>query len=65
GVSILLLIAALATWPILQFADLATFRLRNGDPRVAIETTAALLTGLAAVVAAFHLSIPGRAARWS
>jgi hypothetical protein len=60
----LLLIAALAAWPVLRFADIATFQLRNSDPRVAIETTATLLTGLTAVVAAFHLSIPGRAARW-
>jgi hypothetical protein len=60
----LLLIALLATWPVLRFADLAEFGARHADPRVATETIATLLTGLSAIVAAFYLSIPGRSDLW-
>jgi hypothetical protein len=61
----LLLVAVLAAWPLWRLADLQVFALRNGDPRTALECAAALLTGIVASVAAFHLSVPGRAARWS
>ena len=34
------------------------------DPRMALQCAATLLTGITAVVAAFHLSIPDRSSRW-
>lgn len=61
----LLLIAALAAWPLLRLADLQVFALRNADPRTALECAASLLTGIVATVSAFYLSVPGRAGRWT
>lgn len=61
----LALVAALAAWPLWRLADLQVFALRNSDPRVALECAAALLTGIVATVAAFHLSVPGRTGRWA
>jgi hypothetical protein len=60
----LMAIAVLATPLVLQLADLAVFTARNQDVRFALELAATLLTGIVAVVAAFHLSIPGRSERW-
>lgn len=60
----LLLIAVLAAWPVWRLADLQVFMLRNGDMRTALECAASLLTGIVATLAAFHLAVPGRAARW-
>ncbi len=61
----LLLVGALAAWPVWRLADLREFALRNADPRVALECAASLLTGIVATVAAFYLSVPGRAGRWT
>jgi len=61
----LALVAVLAAWPLWRLADLPVFALRNADPRTALECGASLLTGIVATVAAFHLSVPGRAARWA
>jgi hypothetical protein len=45
--------------------DFATFGRRSADPRLALELGATLITGVVAIVAAFHLAIPGRAGRWA
>jgi hypothetical protein len=37
---------------------------RNANPATALECAAMLLTGIVAVVAAFHASIPGRNPAW-
>jgi len=43
---------------------LPRFVARNANPATALECAAMLLTGIVAVVAAFHASIPGRHAAW-
>jgi hypothetical protein len=60
----LALIGILVGVPLLLLANLQRFALRNADPRVALELGATLLTGITAVVAAFHLSIPDRTRAW-
>lgn len=42
----------------------ALFVSRLADPRMAVQCAATLVTGITAVVAAFHLSLPDRPARW-
>ena len=49
---------------VLRFADLAAFAARYSGPRMAVEAAATLLTGVTAVVAAFHLSLPDRSSLW-
>ncbi len=49
---------------VLRFADLAAFAVRFAGPRMALEAAATLLTGVTAVVAAFHLSLPDRSSLW-
>ena len=49
---------------LLRFADLAAFAARYAEPRMALEATAMLLTGITAVIAAFHLSLPDRSSLW-
>ena len=58
-------IAALAAAPILLRSNLPVFAQRASDPRMAIELFATLGAGVAGVIAAFHLSIPGRARAWA
>lgn len=60
----LLAVAAIAGVAVLWFSDLAVFDRRMHDPKLALELTATLLTGIAAVIAAFHLSLPDRSAAW-
>jgi hypothetical protein len=55
---------AVAGASILAFADLHDFA-RRADWKLVTETVAAALTGVAAVLAAFHLSIPGRPRFWA
>ena len=55
-----LLIAVL----LLRFADLGAWAARYAQWRMAIEAAATLLTGVTAVVAAFHLSLPDRSSLW-
>jgi hypothetical protein len=43
---------------------LPRFVARNANPATALECAAMLLTGIVAVVAAFHASIPGRSPAW-
>jgi len=61
----LLAVAVLAGTPILLRANLPVFAQRASDPRMALELFATLATGVAGVIAAFHLSIPGRARAWA
>ena len=61
----LLAVAAVAAAAILLFADLAIVAVRLHDPKLVIEMIATLLTGIAAVVAAFHLSLPDRSPTWA
>jgi hypothetical protein len=49
---------------LLRFADLGSFAARYAAPRMALEASAMLLTGVTAIVAAFHLSLPDRSSLW-
>jgi hypothetical protein len=49
---------------VLRWADLAAFAARYSAPRMALESAAMLLTGITAVIAAFHLSLPDRSSLW-
>jgi hypothetical protein len=49
---------------VLHWADLAAFAARYSAPRMALESAAMLLTGITAVIAAFHLSLPDRSSLW-
>ena len=61
----LLAVAAIAAVAILLFADLDIAARRLHDPRLVLEMIATLLTGIAAVIAAFHLSLPDRSPVWA
>ncbi|HTY50501.1 MAG TPA: NrsF family protein [Steroidobacteraceae bacterium] len=61
----LTVVGVLSLAAILRYSDLHVFWQRVAVPRVAVECIATALTGIAAVFAAFELSIPGRSARWS
>jgi hypothetical protein len=61
----LLAVAAVAGVAILLFADLDIADRRLHDPKLVLEMIATLLTGIAAVVAAFHLSLPDRSPVWA
>ncbi len=61
----LAVVAILAGAPILLRADLPVFAQRASDPRMALELFATLATGVAGVIAAFHLSIPDRSRAWA
>jgi hypothetical protein len=60
----LLPIAALGSAAILLFSDLAVFARRAQDVKLVIEMVATLVTGIAAVIAAFELSLPDRSVAW-
>ncbi|HTZ80445.1 MAG TPA: NrsF family protein [Stellaceae bacterium] len=61
----LLAVAALSAIGILLFSDLAVFARRAADPKLRLELVGTALTGIAAVVAAFQLSLPDRASAWA
>jgi hypothetical protein len=61
----LLAVAAIAAGAILWFADLGVMADRLRDPKLQVEMVATLLTGIAAVLAAFHLSLPDRSPAWA
>ncbi|MSP50200.1 MAG: DUF1109 domain-containing protein [Alphaproteobacteria bacterium] len=61
----LLGVALASTLAVLSFADLPLFMSRMGDRKLQLELTGILLTGIAAIVAAFHLSLPDRPAAWA
>ena len=49
---------------LIRWANLDLFMARTSDARLALESTAALLTGITAVIAAFYLSVPDRSSLW-
>jgi hypothetical protein len=61
----LTIVAVLGALIVLRFANLAMFVHRIADPRLALELTGTLLTGILAVIAAFELSLPDRPITWS
>jgi hypothetical protein len=61
----LLAVAALAGVAIFLFSDLALFDRRARDPKLVLELIGTVLTGIAAVIAAFQLSLPDRARAWA
>ncbi len=58
-------VAAVLAAAILLFANLDVFARRAADPKLALELIFTLLTGILAIVAAFELSLPDRAAAWA
>jgi hypothetical protein len=61
----LLAVAAVAGIVIAGFSDLEVFARRAQDPKLVVEMIATLATGIAAVLAAFELSLPDRALGWT
>lgn len=61
----LLGVAVLSVAAILTFADTGLFMSRARDGKLQLELIGILLTGIAAVIAAFHLSLPDRSAGWA
>jgi hypothetical protein len=60
----LLAVAAAAAIVVPFFANFALFDAKLQDGKFVLELTGTLLTGIAAVIAAFYLSIPGRSPAW-
>jgi len=58
-------VALLGAILVFGFSDLAMFIRRISDPKLALELTGTLLTGILAVVAAFELSLPDRPLTWA
>lgn len=61
----LLGVAAVGALAIVLFSNLPDDAARMRDPKLMIEMAATLLTGLLAVIAAFHLSLPDRSPLWA
>jgi hypothetical protein len=61
----LAIVAAVSGALILKLSNLPVFAQRASDPRMAAELFATLATGVAGVVAAFHLSVPDRSRAWA
>lgn len=61
----LIAVAVLAAAAIVLRCDFPAFARRASEPRMALELFATLATGVAGVIAAFHLSIPGRSRAWA
>jgi hypothetical protein len=58
-------VALLGAGVVFGFSDLSMFVRRIHDPKLALELTGTLLTGILAVIAAFELSLPDRPITWS
>lgn len=58
-------VALLGAGIVFGFSDLSMFVRRIHDPKLALELTGTLLTGILAVIAAFELSLPDRPITWS
>ena len=58
-------VALLGGLIVFGFSDLAMFIRRIHDPKLALELTGTLLTGILAIVAAFELSLPDRPLKWA
>jgi len=61
----LLAVAAAAAILLPFFANFPQFERKCADPKFVLELTGTLLTGIAAVVAAFYLSLPDRSGLWA
>jgi hypothetical protein len=61
----LLVVAALCAMAILLGSNLHLFAERVQDPKLALELAGTLATGIAAVIAAFYLSLPDRSRLWA
>lgn len=61
----LLVVGAVIAAAILMFSDLDLIWRRAQDPKLIIDMFGILLTGIAAIVAAFHLGTPGRSPIWA
>jgi hypothetical protein len=59
------IVAVLGAVLVFGFANMATFTHRASDPKMALELTGTLLTGIFAVIAAFQLSLPDRPLSWA
>lgn len=57
--------SAIGTAAILSFAHLAVFERRAEDPKLVLELCGTALTGIAAVIASFYLSLPDRSSAWA
>jgi hypothetical protein len=60
----LAVISAIGVLIIWRFANMSVFMHRVQTPRIALESVGSALTSIAAVMAAFQLSIPGRSRHW-
>ena len=58
-------IALISLAAVASFADLPLFMSRIEDTKLRFELLGTVLTGIAAVVAAFHLSLPDRSSAWA
>ncbi len=61
----LIAVAAVAGIVIAGFSDLEVFARRARDPQLVLDMIATLITGIAAVIAAFELSLPDRSPAWA
>lgn len=61
----LLAVAAAAAIFLPFFADFHLFDRKCADPKFVLELTGTLLTGIAAIIAAFYLSLPDRSPLWA
>jgi len=61
----LLAVGTLSALAVFSFADLPLFISRMGDAKLQLEVAGIFLTGIAAIVAAFHLSLPDRSSGWA
>jgi hypothetical protein len=56
------IVCGLLIW---KLSNLHVFMGRASDPRMTLELAATLATGIAGVIAAFHLSLPDRSRAWA
>jgi hypothetical protein len=61
----LVLVGVISAGLILRYAQMGPALQRLSAPQVALELAASALTAIAAIIAAFELSIPDRSAQWA
>jgi hypothetical protein len=61
----LLFVSVIGTLVVLSFAHLTVFERRAEDPKLVLELCGTVLTGIAAVIASFYLSLPDRTSAWA
>lgn len=59
------MVALVSIVAVASFADLGVFMSRIQDTKLQLELAGTVLTGIAAIVAAFHLSLPDRSTAWA